>query len=128
MDPIEQNISSAQTCPDVSRKFDQESSYQELTRMISLHGYPLSIVKHEEMRCFAKGLNLAFNMASSIDIEEFSTILFQERKASLKKKIALSSHRVSLSACLWTLGSEALVKYLCLAVHFIDSDWKLLRA
>ena len=72
MDPIEQNISSAQTCPDVSRKFDQESSYQELTRMISLHGYPLSIVKHEEMRCFAKGLNLAFNMASSIDIEVFN--------------------------------------------------------
>jgi len=124
MDPIEQNTSSAQTCPDVSRKFDQESSYQELTRMISLHGYPLSIVEHEGMRCFTKSLNPAFNMASSIDIEEFSTILFQERKADLKKKIALSSHRVSLSACLWTHGSEG-VKYLCLAVHFIDSDWKL---
>jgi hypothetical protein len=75
-----------------------------------LHGYPLSIVEHEGMRCFTKSLNPAFNMASSIDIEEFSTILFQERKADLKKKIALSSHRVSLSACLLTHGSEG-VKY-----------------
>jgi len=96
--------------------------------MIILHGYPLSIVEHEEMRCFVKSLNPGFNMASCTDIEEFSTILFQERKADLKKKIALSFHRVSLSACLWTPhGSEASVKYLCLAVHFIDSGCKLKR-
>jgi len=94
--------------------------------MIILHGYPLSIVEHEEMRCFVKSLNPGFNMASCTDIEEFSTILFQERKADLKKKIALSFHRVSLSACLWTPhGSEASVKYLCLAVHFIDSGCKI---
>ncbi|RLN04129.1 zinc finger BED domain-containing protein RICESLEEPER 1-like [Panicum miliaceum] len=126
MDPTEQNTSTAQATPDVNTKFDQESSYQELTRMIILHGYPLSIVEHEETRCFVKSLNPGFNMASSTDIEEFSIILFQERKADLKRKIALSSHRVSLSACLWTpRGSEASVKYLCLAVHFIDSGWKI---
>jgi len=52
--------------------------------------------------------------------------LIEERKADLKKKIALSFHRVSLSACLWTPhGSEASVKYLCLAVHFIDSGCKI---
>ncbi|XP_062191580.1 zinc finger BED domain-containing protein RICESLEEPER 2-like isoform X2 [Phragmites australis] len=127
MNPTEQNTSSAQTAPNISRKFDQEASYQELTRMIVLHGYPLSIVEHEEMRRFAKSLNPAFNMASSIDIEEYSTLLFQKEKSELKEKIALLPHRVSLSASVWVHGAEASVKYLCLAVHFIDSDWKLQR-
>ncbi|KAL6659403.1 hypothetical protein ACP70R_003443 [Stipagrostis hirtigluma subsp. patula] len=124
MDCTEQNTSSDQIASDTCRKFDQEASYLELTRMIILHGYPLSIVEHEEMRRFTKSLNSAFNLASSIDIEEYSTLLFQKEKADLKEKIALSSHRVSLSASLWAPhGPEAAVKYLCLAVHFIDSDW-----
>ncbi|KAJ1267544.1 hypothetical protein BS78_07G064700 [Paspalum vaginatum] len=125
---LEHNTAPPQTAPDISRKFDQESSYHELTRMIISHGYPLSIVEHEEMKRFAKSLNPAFNMASSIDIEEYSTLLFQKEKADLKEKIALLSHRVSLSASVWAPhGPEASVKYLCLAVHFIDSDWKLQR-
>ncbi|XP_034599480.1 zinc finger BED domain-containing protein RICESLEEPER 1-like [Setaria viridis] len=124
----EQNTTSAQTAADISRKFDQEASYQELTKMIISHGYPLSIVEHEEMRRFAKSLNPAFNMASSIDIEEYSTLLFQKEKTDLKEKIALLSHRVSLSASVWAPhGAEASVKYLCLPVHFIDSEWKLQR-
>jgi hypothetical protein len=124
----ERNTTSAQTAADISRKFDQEASYQELTKMIISHGYPLSIVEHEEMRRFAKSLNPAFNMASSIDIEEYSTLLFQKEKTDLKEKIALLSHRVSLSASVWApQGAEASVKYLCLAVHFIDSEWKLQR-
>ncbi|CAD6266019.1 unnamed protein product [Miscanthus lutarioriparius] len=100
MNPSEQNTSSTQTATDITRKPDQEASYQELTRMIISHGYPLSIVEHEEMR--------------------------RKEKADLKERIALLSHRVSLSASVWAPhGAEALVKYLCLAVHFIDSDWKL---
>ncbi|KAL6659402.1 hypothetical protein ACP70R_003442 [Stipagrostis hirtigluma subsp. patula] len=128
MNPMEQNTSSAQTASGISRKFDQEASYQELTRMIVLHGYPLSVVKHEEMRRFAKSLNPAFNMASSIDIEEYLTLLFQKEKSDLKEKIALASHRVSLSANVWVPHrAEASVKYLCVTMHFIDSDWKLQR-
>ncbi|KAL6843091.1 hypothetical protein ACP4OV_026804 [Aristida adscensionis] len=128
-EPMEQNTSSStQAAPGISMKFDQEASYQELTRMIVLHGYPLSVVKHEEMKRFAKSLNPAFNMASSIDIEEYLTLLFQKEKADLKEKITLSSHRVSLSAAVWVpQGAEVSVKYLCLTVHFIDSDWKLQR-
>ncbi|XP_062196063.1 zinc finger BED domain-containing protein RICESLEEPER 2-like [Phragmites australis] len=128
MNPMEQNTSSAQTAPNTSRKVDQEASYLELTKMIVLHGYPLSIVEHEEMRRFAKSLHPAFNMASSIDIEEYLTLLYQKEKADLKEKIALSSHRVSLSANVYIPhGSDASVKYFYLAGHFIDSDWKLRR-
>ncbi|AQK50378.1 Zinc finger BED domain-containing protein DAYSLEEPER [Zea mays] len=128
MNPSEKSTPSAQTAADRTRKTDQEASYLELTRMVISHGYPLSIVEHEEMRRFAKSLNPTFNMASSIDIEEYSTLLFQKEKADLKERIALLSRRVSLSASVWAPdGAEASVKYLCLAVHFIDSDWKLQR-
>ncbi|XP_073352916.1 zinc finger BED domain-containing protein RICESLEEPER 2 isoform X1 [Aegilops tauschii subsp. strangulata] len=128
MTPMEQDKSSART-PDIKiRKFDQEASYQELTRMIIMHDYPLSIVEHEEMKRFAKGLNPVFNMASSLDIEEYSTLLFQKEKSDLKEKIALSSRRVSLSASVWVPhGAEPTIKYLCLTAHFIDSEWKLQR-
>ncbi|CAM0911072.1 unnamed protein product [Alopecurus aequalis] len=123
MTPTEPSNSSAHT-----RKLDQEASYQDLTRMIVMHGYPLSIVEHEEMKRFAKGLNPVFNMASSLDIEEYLTLLFQKEKSDLKEKIAISSRRVSLSASVWVPhGAEPTIKYLCLTAHFIDSDWKLQR-
>jgi len=95
--------------------------------MIILRGHLLSIVEHKEMRSFAKSLNPEFNMTSSIDVEEYSTILFQKLKADLHQKIP-QSHGVFLSASLCTPhGSESSVKYLCLSVHFVDSDWKLQR-
>ncbi|XP_051201148.1 zinc finger BED domain-containing protein RICESLEEPER 2 isoform X1 [Lolium perenne] len=112
----------------LTRKLDQEACYQDLTRMIVMHGYPLSIVEHEEMKRFAKGLNPMFNMASSLDMEEYSTLLFQKEKSDLKEKIALSSQRISLSASVWfPHGAEPTIKYLCLTAHFIDADWKLQR-
>ncbi|TKW08653.1 hypothetical protein SEVIR_6G038033v4 [Setaria viridis] len=50
------------------------------------------------------------------------------RLQSMLASSSRASHRVSLSTCLWTShGAEASVKYLCLTVHFIDSDWKLQR-
>jgi hypothetical protein len=95
--PTGPNTSHAQAPSDIRMKLDQEASYQQLTRMIILCGYPLSIVEHREMKRFAKSLNPVFNMASSIDIE-YSILLFQKEKADLKEKLAFSSHRVSLSA------------------------------
>jgi len=74
----------------MSRKSDQEASFQELSKMIILRGHLLSIVEHKEMRSFAKSLNPEFNMTSSIDVEEYSTILFQKLKADLHQKIPQS--------------------------------------
>lgn len=128
MSPAEKNNSSAHTAHVKTRKFDQEASYQELTRLIVMHSYPLSIVEHEEMRRFAESLNPVFNMASSLDMEEYSTLLFHKQKADLKEKIALSSQRVSLSASVWAPNAAVpTIKYLCLTAHFIDANWKLQR-
>ncbi|CAL5025308.1 unnamed protein product [Urochloa decumbens] len=111
-----------------TRKVDQGTAYQELARMIALHGYPLSMVEHEEMRRFVKNLNPLVNTVSHNDMVEHCCALFQKEKANLKDKLALSSRRVSLSASIWTAdGAEPAVNYLCLTAHFIDKDWKVQR-
>ncbi|XP_062185009.1 zinc finger BED domain-containing protein RICESLEEPER 2-like [Phragmites australis] len=111
-----------------TRKVGQETAYQELARMIASHGYPLSIVEHEEMRRFVENLNPMVNTLSHNDMEGHCCALFQKEKANLKDKLALSSRRVSLSASIWTPdGAEPTVNYLCLTAHFIDEDWKVRR-
>lgn len=112
------------------RKVDQGTAYQELARMIVSHGYPLSIVEHEEMRRFVKNLNpmVHADAVSHNDMEGHCCALFQKEKAKLKDQLTLSSRRVSLSASIWTPdGAESTVNYLCLTAHFIDNNWKVHR-
>ncbi|XP_066348195.1 zinc finger BED domain-containing protein RICESLEEPER 2-like isoform X1 [Miscanthus floridulus] len=112
------------------RKVDQGTAYQELARMIVSHGYPLSIVEHEEMRRFVKNLNpmVHADAISHNDMEGHCCALFQKEKAKLRDQLTLSSRRVSLSASIWTPdGAEPTVNYLCLTAHFIDNNWKVHR-
>lgn len=111
-----------------ARKFDKQTAYQELAKMIILHGYPFSVVEHEEMRRFIKNLNPMVDAVSRDVMEEHCTALFQKEKLNLKDIITLSPRRVSLSASIWTPdGPEATVNYLCLTAHFIGADWKVHR-
>nr|XP_020151658.1 zinc finger BED domain-containing protein RICESLEEPER 2-like [Aegilops tauschii subsp. strangulata] len=124
-----QKTSSMNTGDDMSAsKFGQESPYQDVARMIILHGYPLSIVEHQEMKRIFKSINPVANTISHSDMEEHLFDLFQKEKMNAKRKIALTSRRVSLSASIWTDdGPEPTVKYLCLTAHFIGEDWKIRR-
>ncbi|KAE8807759.1 transposase-related protein b-gary [Hordeum vulgare] len=109
-------------------KFCQETSYQELAKMIILHAYPFSIVEHEEMRRVIKNLNPVVGMVSHKDVEDHCIALFQKEKVNIKDVITLSSRRVSLSASIWTPdGSDPTVNYLCLTAHFVGDDWKVHR-
>uniref|UniRef100_A0A453D198 BED-type domain-containing protein n=1 Tax=Aegilops tauschii subsp. strangulata TaxID=200361 RepID=A0A453D198_AEGTS len=83
-------------------KFCQETSYQELAKMIILHAYPFSVVEHEEMRRVIKNLNPMVGMVSHNDMKDHCTALFQKEKINIKDVLTLSSRRVSLSASIWT--------------------------
>ncbi|XP_015692327.1 zinc finger BED domain-containing protein RICESLEEPER 1-like isoform X2 [Oryza brachyantha] len=112
----------------VTTPIGQETSDPELAGMIAMHGYPLSIVEHEEMVRFVNKLNPVVNLVSRNGLEEHCLALFQKEKENLKSKIAHSSRRVSLSASIWTPdGSEPTVNYLCLTAHYVDEDWKVHR-
>ncbi|XP_044320645.1 zinc finger BED domain-containing protein RICESLEEPER 1-like [Triticum aestivum] len=123
-----QKTSSMNTGDDTSAsKFGQESPYQDVAKMIICHGYPLSIVEHEEMKRIFKSINPVASVSRS-DMEDHLLDLFQKEKMNVKDKIALTSRHVSLSASIWTDdGPEPTVKYLCLTAHFIGEDWKVHR-
>lgn len=124
-----QRTSFMNTSTDIgSMKFGQETSYQELARMIILHGHPFSIVEHDEMRRVIKNLSPMVDAVSRNDMEKHCVALFQKEKVKHKDRMALSSRRISLSASIWTPdGPEPAVKYLCLTAHFIGEDWKVHR-
>ena len=109
-------------------KFGQDSPYQDIARLITLHGYPLSIVENEDMRRILKNISPMTNKVSLSDMEEHLLALFQKKKINVKDEIALTSQRISLSASIWTHdGPEPAVNYLCLTAHFITEDWKIHR-
>jgi hypothetical protein len=111
-----------------ARKFGQDSSYQAMAKLITFHGYPLSVVENEEMRRILKNIKPMPNTVSLSDMEEHLLALFQKEKIKAKDKVALTSKRVSLSASIWTHdGPEPTVSYLCLTAHFITEDWKVQR-
>ncbi|XP_037479454.1 zinc finger BED domain-containing protein RICESLEEPER 2-like [Triticum dicoccoides] len=111
-----------------TRKFGQDSPYQDIARLITLHGYPLSIVENEDMRRILKNISPMTNKVSLSDMEEHLLALFQKKKINVKDEIALTSQRISLSASIWTHdGPEPTVNYLCLTAHFITEDWKIHR-
>ncbi|CAM0902538.1 unnamed protein product [Alopecurus aequalis] len=111
-----------------ARKFGQDSPYQDVAKLIALHGYPLSIVENEEMRRILKNVKPVPNTVALSDMEGHLLALFQKDKIKVKDKIALTSQRVSLSASIWTHdGPEPTVNYLCLTAHFITEDWKVHR-
>uniref|UniRef100_A0ACD5UU20 Uncharacterized protein n=1 Tax=Avena sativa TaxID=4498 RepID=A0ACD5UU20_AVESA len=124
-----QKTSSMTTADDIrARKFGQDSSYQAMAKLITLHGYPLSIVENEEMRRILKNIKPMPNTVSLSDMEEHLLALFQKEKIKAKDRLALTSKRVSLSASIWTHdGLEPTVNYLCLTAHFITEDWKVQR-
>nr|XP_051218794.1 zinc finger BED domain-containing protein DAYSLEEPER-like [Lolium perenne] len=124
-----QKTSSMTIATDIrARKFGQDSSYQDIAKLIILHGYSLSIVENEEMRRILKKVKPMPNTVSFSDMEEHLFALFLKDKIHVKDKIALTSQRVSLSASIWTHdGPEPTVTYLCLTAHFISEDWKVHR-
>ncbi|KAG2536558.1 hypothetical protein PVAP13_9NG195773 [Panicum virgatum] len=65
-------------------RFSQEVSRKELTRMISLHGLPLSIVDYEGFRRFVSSLNPVFRMISRRTISVDCLKVFEEQKTVLQ--------------------------------------------
>jgi hypothetical protein len=124
-----QKTSRVTTAADIgARQFGQDSSYPDIAKLITLHGYPLSVVENEEMRRILKNIKPLPYTVSVSDMEEHLLALFQKEKIKARDKIALTSQHVSLSASIWTHdGPEPTVNYLCLTAHFITEDWKVQR-
>ena len=104
-------------------RFSQEVSRKELTRMISLHGLPLSIVDYEGFRRFVSSLNPVFRMISRRTISVDCLKAFEEQKTVLQDVLKSNKSRVSLTMDMWT--SNQTIGYICITCHFLGDDWKI---
>ena len=104
-------------------RFSQEVSRKKLTRMISLHGLPLSIVDYEGFRRFVSSLNPVFRMISRRTISVDCLKAFEEQKTVLQDVLKSNKSRVSLTMDMWT--SNQTIGYICITCHFLDDDWKI---
>ena len=104
--------------------FNPDTSRKDLTKMIIIHEYPLSIVKHHGFRKFVGGLPPLFNVSSRNTIKsDFFKIYDIERQNTLKM-LEKNTSRVAVMTNIWTTSNQK-KGFMALTAHFIDQNWNM---
>ncbi|WOK92564.1 zinc finger BED domain-containing protein RICESLEEPER 1-like isoform X1 [Canna indica] len=104
-------------------QFDQESSRQDLARMVILHGYPFNIVHHTGFRTFVRNLQPLFKLVSADAVKADCMKIYESERLRLHEMLEKLHSRVSLTVDMWRSMMD--VDYVCLTCHYIDNDWRL---
>jgi hypothetical protein len=84
-------------------KFDPHAAWNELVKLIVMHGFPFSIVEYPKFRSFVASLNPLFPTISRITIRSDCKLSFEKAKAKLRERLSKKDYRVSLIVVLWTI-------------------------
>lgn len=103
--------------------FDQETSRNELVRMIVLHELPFCIVEYEGFRNFVQSLNPLFKPICRNTAKSDCMRLYDEQRSALHEVFKNCNGRVSLTADMWS--SKQTLGHLCITRRFIDNEWKI---
>ncbi|KAJ4808072.1 Zinc finger BED domain-containing protein RICESLEEPER 2 [Rhynchospora pubera] len=104
--------------------FDQETSRQDLARMIVRHGYRFSIVDDSGFRTFVTNLQPGFRIPTRESVQSDCMHIHDAARSRLRVALANLPSRVSLSADMWR-SAVAGTDYLSLTCHYITDEWKL---
>ncbi|CAN1335396.1 Zinc finger BED domain-containing protein RICESLEEPER 1 [Linum perenne] len=105
------------------RRFSQQRSQFDLTCMILLHGYPLTMVEDVGFRGFVKNLQPLFEVVPNSSVELSCTQIYEKEKRRVHELINRLNGRVNLAVEKWSCPTNN--HYLCLTAQFIDDVWKL---
>ncbi|XP_060182151.1 zinc finger BED domain-containing protein RICESLEEPER 2-like [Lycium barbarum] len=103
--------------------FDQELSRRALVEMLILDELPFHFVEKEGFREFIKKNQPLFRVPSRRTVTRDCYLVFGEEREKFIKYLKETSPRVCLTTNTWTYIQR--INYICLTVHFIDSDWLL---
>lgn len=103
--------------------FDQEVSRRSLVEMLIIDELSFSFVEKEGFKKFMRKTQPLFRIPSRRTLIRDCYAIFGEEKQNLIKFFKETSPRVCLTTDTWT--SLQRINYMCLTVHFIDSDWIL---
>ena len=104
--------------------FDQDVARKELTLMIIVHEYPLSMVDHAGFHKFCAALQPTFKLVSRNTTRKDIVDMYQVQKQSMVNYIKKLSSRVVVTIDLWTANHQR-KGYMAVTAHFLDEDWKL---
>ncbi|CAN6270664.1 unnamed protein product [Urochloa humidicola] len=104
--------------------FDQDIARQELSAMIVLHEYPLSMVDHVGFRRFVGALQPLFKIGTRNTIRADIMAQYElEKKRAIEYMAGIQS-RVAITTDLWTSDNQKR-GYMAITAHFIDESWAL---
>ncbi|KAK8918295.1 hypothetical protein KSP39_PZI021901 [Platanthera zijinensis] len=106
----------------VSGSYDSVSIRQLLAKFIITAELPFSIIEQPYFNIYSKALNPNYVKISRHTMKNECMKLYEVEREKLLK-ILKKVDKVALTSDCWT--SNQSIGYLCITVHYIDSDWKL---
>jgi hypothetical protein len=103
-------------------KFDQVACRAQLVRTFVCAELPFRFVENEEFRKLLLILQPRFDIPSRSTLRRDIWELYIEEKEKLKKSLK-NCGRVCLTTDTWTSAQN--LSYMCLTLHFVDSEWKI---
>ena len=107
-----------------TQHFDSDICRIELSRMIVMHDYPLSMVEHVGFRDFTRSLQPLFKPISRFTIKRDIMSMYDEERARSLSMLAKIQGRIAITSDLWTASNQKR-GYMTVTSHFIDESWQL---
>lgn len=94
-----------------------------LTRFVIMDGLPFSLVNHLGFSSLVNYIQPEYSLPSPSGIAQQFISMYASEKEKLKKKFESLRGCVSIAMSSWS--DVTTLEYVCLAAHYVDSDWKL---
>jgi hypothetical protein len=104
--------------------FDQQVARKELSLMICVHEYPLSMVDHIGFRRFCAALQPLFKIMSRNTMKKDILDMYELQRKSLVNYLQQCESRIAVTTDMWTTNHQR-KGYMSVTVYFIDGDWKM---
>ncbi|XP_072078898.1 zinc finger BED domain-containing protein RICESLEEPER 2-like [Arachis hypogaea] len=104
--------------------FDQENARKELSVMVCLHEYPLSIVDHIGFRRFCNALQPLFKVITRNTLKNDILKLYNDERSKTMNVLECNKSRVAITTDMWTASNQN-KGYMAITAHYIDDSWKL---
>ncbi|KAE8668680.1 Detected protein of unknown function [Hibiscus syriacus] len=104
--------------------FNQDVARKELSKMIIMHEYPLSIVDHSQFKKYCSSLQPMFEMPSRKTIKRDILDLYEKEKGNMLSKLETNEGRIAITIDMWTSDHQN-KGYMAVTAHYIDNSWSL---
>ncbi|XP_057760170.1 zinc finger BED domain-containing protein DAYSLEEPER-like [Arachis stenosperma] len=104
--------------------FDHENARKELSVMVCLHEYPLSIVDHIGFRRFCNALQPLFKVITRNTLKSDILKLYNDERSKTMNVLERNKSRVAITTDMWTVSNQN-NGYMAITAHYIDDSWKL---